>query len=98
MLLFISFYNMSLKLVITSTVCTCIICGVICSTFVKYGANDNFFLLLPFAISIGVICSLALLLSIREMSNFRFLQSDVLITVGISYYIWRYDYQLHLAD
>lgn len=77
---------------------TIIFCGVLCSTFVDYGANDCFFLLFPFAISVGAASLLALILSALKMNNFRFSLSDGLITIGIIYYLIRYDYQLHLAD
>ncbi|MFR2070294.1 MAG: hypothetical protein ACLS4S_09025 [Bacteroides nordii] len=62
---------------------TIILCGVLCSTFVDYGANGCFFLLFPFAISVGVVSLLALILSALKMNNFRFSLSDGLITIGI---------------
>ncbi len=77
---------------------TLILCGVLCSTFINYGANDCFFLLFPFAVSVGAASLLALVWSVLKGNSFRFTLPDGLITAGVTYYIIRYDYQLHLAD
>ena len=77
---------------------TIILCGVLCSTFIDYGANDCFFLLFPFAVSVGIAGLLAFALSVMKENSFRFTLSDGLITAGVTYYLIRYDYQLHLAD
>ena len=89
---------MSFKSITISIVSTFVFCGVLCSTFVNYGANDCYFLLFPLMVSIGVTSLLAFILSILKGNNFRFKLPDVLITAGVFYYLMRYDYQLHLAD
>ena len=89
---------MSFKSITISIVSTFVLCGVLCSTFVNYGANDCYFLLFPLVVSIGVTRLLAFILSILKGNNFRFKLPDVLITAGVFYYLMRYDYQLHLAD
>lgn len=77
---------------------TIILCGVLCSTFIDYGANDCFFLLFPFAVSVGIAGLWAFALSVMKENRFRFTLPDGLITGGVIYYLVRYDYQLHLAD
>lgn len=77
---------------------TIILCGVLCSTFIDYGANDCFFLLFPFTVSVGIAGLLAFALSVTKENRFRFTLPDGLITGGVIYYLVRYDYQLHLAD
>lgn len=77
---------------------TIILCAVLCSTFINFGAKDCFFLLFPLAVSIGVVSLFACALSVLKGNNFRFTLSDGLITVTVVYYLIRYNYQLHLAD
>lgn len=75
-----------------------IVCGVLCSTFVEFGANDCYFLLFPLAVSIGGASLLAFVLAALKGNRFRFTLPDGLISIGVAYYLIRYDYQLHLAD
>ena len=77
---------------------TVILCGVLCSTFIDFGANDCFFLLFPFVVSLEIAGILAFILSMMKENSFRITLSDGLITCGALYYLIRYDYQLHLAD
>ena len=90
---------MKSKSIIASVVSAIILCIVLCSTFIRYGANDCYFLLFPFAVSLGGAGLLALVLSLlRGNISFRFTLADGLITMGVVYYLLRYDYGLHLAD
>lgn len=77
---------------------TVILCGVLCSTFIDFGANDCFFLLFPFVVSLEIAGGLAFILSMMKGNTFRLTLPDGLITGGGLYYLIRYDYQLHLAD
>lgn len=72
---------------------------VVCSPFVPFAINDCFFRLYPLAISIVFIGIVLLWVSLKYGKKaFGFHLSDGLITLGVVYYLLRYDYSLHLAD
>lgn len=84
---------------VPALLCTCMLCLALCSTFIRYGANDCYFLLFPLSVGTGVCGLLALWSSMRrEGSRFRFTLPDGLLTVAVAYYLFRYDYSQHLAD
>ncbi len=76
-----------------------LLCLALCSTFVRYGANDSYFLLFPFSVGTAAVCLSALLLSLkRKHACFRFTWADGLLLFAAVWYAVRYDNTLHLAD
>lgn len=76
-----------------------LLCFALCSTFVRYGANDSYFLLFPLSVGTAAVSLSALLLSFkREHGCFRFTWADGLLVFAAVWYAVRYDYTLHLAD
>lgn len=91
---------MPIKTVILSLIVTIAFCIVSCSTFIHFEMNDNYFQLLPMAISICIVAVIAVLSCAvsRNRPGFHFTLPDTLLCATVAYYIIRYDYQLQLAN
>ena len=74
-------------------------CCALGSPLVPFAINDSYFRLYPLSIGIGVACMVCLLSTLfPSKKTFHFCLPDGLITVGIFYYLLRYDYTLQPAN
>ncbi len=88
-----------MKHIILSTGITLFICVMLCSTFfVRYDMFDNYLLLFPLSVGIGLVSIVAFFTFMIQRNAFRFSGPDILITVLVVYYAARYDYELQLAN
>lgn len=73
---------------------------VLCSPFMPFAINDNYFRLYPLSFGIVAVCVLSVwgTLSRGQCIVGRFRFADILIISGVVYYLFRYDYASHLAD
>lgn len=78
---------------------TLFICGMLCSTFfIRYDMLDNYFLLYPAFIGVGLVTGIACLSFLIKRNGFRLSVPDVLLSVSVIYYLARYDYELQPAN
>ena len=84
---------------IVPVILSIVLCGVLGSPLVPFAINDSYFRLYPLSIGIGVACMVCLLSTLfPSKKTFHFCLPDGLITVGIFYYLLRYDYTLQPAN
>lgn len=87
-----------LKLAILGFASTLIFYTTLCSTFIHFKMNDNYFLLLPLSLSLCLISIFSCILVLSDKSRFRFSSADFLFIIIVGYYAIRYNYQLLLAN